>query len=127
MDEKQIGRRVKARRVARGWNKSELARKAGVSPSYVSKLEAGTYGSSSLNQMAKIATALGCDLDDLVTPSAAELETASRLHAELMLLGYDAEEAPVVDEAMSKLLQRTPDQRRQIIAILRTLAEHPPG
>jgi transcriptional regulator with XRE-family HTH domain len=37
----QIGAQVKARRKARGWSMRELARRAGVSQPFVSKLEAG--------------------------------------------------------------------------------------
>lgn len=61
----RIGEQVKAARIERGWNRSHLAWRAGVHPSYVGRLELGVYKQPSLTKVAAIADALGVRMSDL--------------------------------------------------------------
>lgn len=68
-----IGQRVRLLREAREWNQSDLARRAGVSSSYISRLESGQHHRPSHAQVGKIAAALGVHpselTGDLTSPS----------------------------------------------------------
>ena len=52
-------------REANGWNKADLARKANVSPSLITKIENGTT-KGSIATLSKIAEVLGVTLKDLL-------------------------------------------------------------
>lgn len=71
MDEelRQIGPRLRALRRGRGWTLEELAERAGMSPSTLSRLESGKR-QASLELVLPLARQLGIGLDDLVTPAA---------------------------------------------------------
>ena len=67
-----IGNRKALLRERRGLNKSDLAAKIEITPSYVSALERGKYGSPGAIMITRIADALGTSvaylLDGVVTP-----------------------------------------------------------
>jgi XRE family aerobic/anaerobic benzoate catabolism transcriptional regulator len=52
-----LGRRARARRLARGWTLREVAERSGVSPRFLVQLEAGS-GNISVRRLADVATAL---------------------------------------------------------------------
>lgn len=54
-----IGRRIRAARERHDWTMTELAKRAGVNHSYVSKVEIGAFGTPSVEKLSAIATALG--------------------------------------------------------------------
>lgn len=54
----------------RGWSMGQLAERAGVSRSYVGRLEAGVYDSPGAEQLMRIATAFGVPLGSLVPDDA---------------------------------------------------------
>ena len=58
--------RIQELREVKGWSQAELARRSGVSQSTISRLEAGTTPSIDLNNLEKLASALGCDPGYLV-------------------------------------------------------------
>lgn len=62
-----IGRRVRAARERLGLNQVDLARKAGVSPAYVNRLEIGRYARPSVEKLTAVAGVLGLKLADLTT------------------------------------------------------------
>lgn len=64
------GRRIKMAREVRGWNQTELATRAGVARSYISKLESNVYPSPSAAHLQRIADALGVSITDLTGPPA---------------------------------------------------------
>lgn len=69
MDElKQVGPRIRAIRHSRGWTLDELANRAGMSPSTLSRLESGKR-QASLELLIPITRQLGVGLDSLVNPS----------------------------------------------------------
>jgi transcriptional regulator with XRE-family HTH domain len=61
----EVGRRVRARRTELGLQQAELAERARLSPSYVSRLEAGQAGER-IGDLVKVAQALGWKLSQLV-------------------------------------------------------------
>lgn len=67
----EIGRRISARRIQRGLSQGTVSRRAGMDPSYLSRIETGRI-SPTLRTAMKIAEALGCTLDDLVAPFATQ-------------------------------------------------------
>lgn len=67
-----IGERVRERRTQLGLNQVELAARANLSPSYISRLEAGQTGER-LEDLVKVAQALGWRLSQLVGESDTEL------------------------------------------------------
>ncbi len=115
-----VGARVRDARVARGWNQSDLARRAGVSTSYISRLESGVYRAPSLDRIRKVATALGLTVAELSEPMPAVADGAG-LRAELHAMGFRSDEAPLVEEIAADLLQRSPRQRRALLEAIRTL------
>jgi len=64
---KQIGMRLRAYRHSRGWTLDELAEKAQMSASTLSRLESGKR-QASLELLLPLTRQLGIGLDDLVTP-----------------------------------------------------------
>jgi transcriptional regulator with XRE-family HTH domain len=60
----EVGRRVRARRTDLGLQQADLAERARLSPSYISRLESGQAGER-LGDLVKIARALGMKLSEL--------------------------------------------------------------
>jgi transcriptional regulator with XRE-family HTH domain len=60
-----FGERLKSLRRAKGWTQMQVAVAAGLSLSIVSQLEQQDYDNPTLATMRKLASALGCSLDDL--------------------------------------------------------------
>lgn len=63
-----LGKRIAAARERRGWNKADLARRSGVSRSYVSRVEAGDFKKPSIALINAIAESLSVDLSALTDP-----------------------------------------------------------
>jgi len=61
-----IGERLKRLRIRRRLTQTELADRAGVPQSLISKLEGGTRGNPSAQVLKRLATTLGCTTDYLV-------------------------------------------------------------
>lgn len=53
--------RVREQREQKGWSQAELARRAGVAQSMISRLERGQLQSVHLPTLEKLARVLGCD------------------------------------------------------------------
>ena len=68
-----IGTIVRRWREQRGWEQKELARRAGVSPSYVSRLEAGLMKEPGVEKLLVICRAFGRPIADLMHESGMEL------------------------------------------------------
>lgn len=66
MDDPQgLGERLRRARESRGWNQRELARRAGVANSAVSRLEGNEAVKPDFDTIVKLAIALECTLDYL--------------------------------------------------------------
>lgn len=91
-------------RRAKGWNQGELAEKAGTKSSQISKFERGTY-QPRLETLAKLAEALECTTDFLVTGRQPKEARDTRLRARLPLLeGLPQELRNVFVEFLDALL-----------------------
>jgi XRE family aerobic/anaerobic benzoate catabolism transcriptional regulator len=67
----ELGRRARARRLARGWTLRDVAERSGVSQRFLVQLEAGR-GNISVRRLADVARALDTSPADLLTASPAE-------------------------------------------------------
>lgn len=117
-----IGERVRERRVMLGLNQVELAQRANLSPSYISRLEAGQTGER-LEDLAKVAQALGWRLSQLVGESENELlaELRQRLPS-----GTDV--IVIFERLASALASVRDDDKTLILKTLETLVErYAPG
>ena len=63
-----LGQRIAAARRARGWSRSDLARKAQLDPSYVTRIEEAQYKRPSVDKVRVLAGALGVNVNDLTDP-----------------------------------------------------------
>lgn len=119
----RMGKRITRHRERREWSKAQLARKAGVAPSYITRIEQGKFGRPSVDLIKAIADALNVRVADLTDPEpAAEL---ADIHAALMAKGFRPDEAPLVDEILSDMVRQTGRQRTQVIAAIATLLAPP--
>lgn len=77
-----FGKRLAAKRRAKGWSQRELAREAGVSHTIVSGVEKGSRYSISTEAAKKLARALGVSVDYLIgTFEDEDEDTAVLAHA----------------------------------------------
>lgn len=76
----QIGAAIKARRLALGWSQAELAGRIELTYQQVQKYEAGTNRVSAA-VLAKVSSALGCELAALVPSEPGKAATVSDLEA----------------------------------------------
>jgi transcriptional regulator with XRE-family HTH domain len=72
----QVGRRLRQAREARGFSLREMARRIGVSPSFVSQVETGK-ASPSVGTLYSLVNELGLSLDEVMGDTAAIAETAA--------------------------------------------------
>lgn len=106
-----VGRRVRALRTDHGWTLRQLAERAGLSPRFVSQLEAGK-GNIAIGRLDNVARALGVPLADLV----AQTDPAStRARIDQLLAGRDEAELRRCADAIALVLG---EGQRQGIALL---------
>lgn len=113
-----LGKRIEAARLQRGWNKADLARKAGVAPSYITRIEQGKFDRPSIDQIRSIADALRVSVADLTDPAPAPVSTEERVAVTAM---FRPDEAQLVAEILSDLAQRSEGDRKQILNGLRLM------
>lgn len=115
-----IGRRVVEAREARRWDQSELARRAGVTASYVSRLERGLIPKPGAAHIARIAEALGRRPDDLLAPPA-DPETFAESSAlwGRVLAALGPERASLVAETVAGLADLAPDEQDFVLDLFR--------
>jgi putative transcriptional regulator len=114
----EIGRRTKHLRRERGWNQSDLARKSGVSISWVSRLEAGLFENPSAPMLAKIAGALRVPVDDLTNGPAARLSAEDERELE----GYLRD--PDLRVAFAQVGRLGDSERQFVLDFIRRFVEH---
>lgn len=107
-----LGSRIRELRQERRMSQIELARRAGLSPSYVSKLEADRYRRPSAEALLRLALALNVAVEELYRAA-----------------GYPvaAEEAPATDPELALYLSRigklSPHDQRVIKNMIRSMLE----
>lgn len=111
-----MGKRITEARERRRWSKAELARKAGVTPSYVTRVERGEYTRPSVDLVAAIATALGVRVTDLTEPAPAY----TGIEAELAAL-FQPDEAPLVAEILRVWARHDEKTRRFLLKTMKPL------
>ena len=118
-----IGERVRERRTQLGLNQVELAAKANLSPSYISRLEAGQTGER-LEDLVKVAQALGWRLSQLVGGS--ENELLAELRRQLPS-GTDV--SVIFGRVIAALAAGSPADQTFILRSLENIADRygPPG
>jgi transcriptional regulator with XRE-family HTH domain len=124
-----IGRRVREHRVALGFSQRELAERASLSVSYLSRLERGCYADPSATYLSKLAATLGCGVGDLLGEAAdhqrdsddRELDQVfATAMAELM-----PEEKRTLKEYIRLLLRLSRERRGQRSLSLPRRVDHP--
>lgn len=115
--------RIAARREAAGLTKGQLATYAGVSPSWVGRLEGGQIVGPSIQKLGDIARVLGCTVQDLIGPESSAATTEVEVPVEKApavrrLLRYSADQLNRLAEATGTLFSEpVPDEE----------PEHKPG
>jgi transcriptional regulator with XRE-family HTH domain len=109
-----LGQRIAAARRVRGWNKSDLARHGGVTPSYITKLEAGRIDRPSMEKIRALAGALGVRVTDLTDPPTADPD-AALLDQIRTLVGTDE---PLVRAIFADLAARTLEDRQSVLRFM---------
>src|SRR4051812_5763648 len=84
----RLGKKITTAREARGWSRSDLARRAHVDPSYVTRIEDAQYKRPSVDKVRAIALALGINVTDLTEP----LPVSGGIRGQLVAMGLDPEE-----------------------------------
>lgn len=63
-----LGQRISHERQRRGWTRSDLARKAGIDPSYVTRIEEAKFQHPSIGKVQSLANALNVPMSTLTEP-----------------------------------------------------------
>lgn len=118
MDARDVGRRVRAAREAKTLDQIDIAERSGLSRAYVSRLESGGILNPKLFDLNAIAQALNVKLEELLydpEPPLSEEEESdlARLEPQFKNLAF----------ATGRRYEKgTPEERRQMLAILKALA-----
>lgn len=113
-----LGKRIAAARQARGWSRSDLARKASVDPSYVTRIEEALYKRPSVDKVTRLADALGVRVTELTDPS--PIATTDPIAADLAAL-FEPDEAPTVAEILKAWSRPDRRTRRYLLDTMRPL------
>lgn len=102
---RRFGVRIVQRRKEKGWKQRELARRMGIEPSRLSRLERG-IGTARLEELARLRETLGGSVDELLFGAApVGIQELDRLSEELAQRGFP-EEADTLSKLFRLLLQR---------------------
>jgi transcriptional regulator with XRE-family HTH domain len=102
-ESRDVGTRLRAARLRRGWNRETLAFKSGLSWSAIEQIESGRRKNITLRTLSALSTALGVTTDYLVI---AAVTPAQMLHHAALLYGTDQEflgaAAPFLEEGIER-------------------------
>jgi len=125
-----LAQRITHERLRRGWSRAALARKAGIDPSYVTRVEQAKFQAPSVEKIRALASAFGLPVDALTDPpqpstpaddallrKMLERKLGNKPNAEMIqdLLDQTAGKAPV-----------DPDTRQTILDVFGTLTRSLP-
>lgn len=108
----QVGKRIERLREEKGLTQTDLAKKAHLSQGAISKIECGNRSRLALEQVERIATALGVGMGDIYTGFH---ESKVRGRAALASLGL----APEAQDAIIELSLRPDIEQRELGRILK--------
>lgn len=118
-----IGLRIKHAREERQWKLTDLATRAGVPVSYVSKVESGAIQAPSAEYVGQIAAVLGWSSDDLLR---GRPQTVDPTLADAVAQALGSNKAHLVEAAIEALRELPPAERDHAIDVLHTLATNWP-
>ena len=123
----RLGKAITRARERRHWSKADLARRAGVAPSYVTRIEQGKFLRPSVEQVKSIAVALGVSMADLTDPPPLA-GVSSGIETELRTLFPDPEMAPLVAEILQTWARHDERTQRFLLKTMQTtVLEFPVG
>jgi transcriptional regulator with XRE-family HTH domain len=96
-----IGRKIAARRKARGWTQSQMAESLGVGYEAVSRMERGSI-LPTISKIIQVAEALDCPIDELLFESSNRASDQAQVIFR-MLEGLPEEERVVLIETLDRL------------------------
>lgn len=125
-----VGRRVAETRKDRGWNQKDLAARADVDASYISKVESGRIAAPSGEQIERLALALGVSVDELLRGKSAPPTPDEQLILSIRnALG--TEKAHLFEAVFEALRELPPNERDKALEVIHIIATnwptHRPG
>lgn len=121
-----LGKRICQARQDRRWSKADLARKAGLSPSYVTRIEQGAYDRPSMESVSAIASALGINVLTLTDPPPAEADDDRAELRRLIAQRVGPNNADLVDHLVTRLEGRGPVNTDAVLRVLDALLDAMP-
>ncbi|GAA2993070.1 helix-turn-helix domain-containing protein [Streptomyces fulvorobeus] len=103
-----VRRRIRALRVAQGWSLEELAARANVSQSTLSRIETGQRRLA-LDQLVTLARALDTSLDQLVETAADDVVTSPAIDAAHGLMRWSIKAEPGMSVVRRRMTEPPPD------------------
>ncbi|WP_420000200.1 helix-turn-helix domain-containing protein [Streptomyces boninensis] len=103
-----VRKRIRALRVAQGWSLEELATRASLSQSSLSRIENGRRRLA-LDQLVIIARALDTTLDQLVETATDDVVTSPRIDAAHGIMSWSMKSDPGMTVARQRMTQPPPD------------------
>jgi transcriptional regulator with XRE-family HTH domain len=123
-----LAQRITHERLRRGWSRADLARKAGIDPSYVTRVEQARFSAPSVEKIRSISAAFGLPVDALTDPPAPETPDEDVLLRRLIerKLGNRAN-AELVQSVLEQARGRPPADQATILRMLGVLVESLPA
>ncbi|MFF2555057.1 helix-turn-helix domain-containing protein [Nocardia sp. NPDC058058] len=103
-----VRKRIRALRVAQGWSLEELATRAHLSQSTLSRIENGQRRLA-LDQLVTLARALGTSLDQLVETAADDIVTSPMIDAAHGLMRWSMKAEPGMSVVRQRMTEPPPD------------------
>lgn len=119
----RMGKAITKVRERHRWTKADLARRAGVAPSYITRIEAGQFERPSVDQIKAIANALGVPLSDLTDTAPA---VADGIEVALSAM-FPPDRAPLVAEIVRVLARHDAKTQWFILGTMKPLVQGIPG
>jgi transcriptional regulator with XRE-family HTH domain len=113
-----LGKRITAAREAKGWSRSDLARRASVDPSYVTRIEDAQYKRPSIDKVNALAGALGIRVTDLTEPKPSEVPAGT---AAALSEIFRADEAREVADILMVWARHSEKTRKFILKTMKPL------
>jgi transcriptional regulator with XRE-family HTH domain len=123
-----LAQRITHERLRRGWSRTGLARRAGLDPSYVTRVEQAKFREPSVEKIRALAAALGLPVDALTDPPPPETPDEDVLLRRLIerKLGNRAN-AELVQSVLEQARGRPPADQATILRMLGVLVESLPA
>ncbi|MBN6040522.1 helix-turn-helix transcriptional regulator [Amycolatopsis sp. 195334CR] len=110
-----VRQRIRALRVAQGWSLDELAARAGLSPSSLSRIETGRRRLA-LDQLVTLARALDTSLDQLVETDTEDVVSSPAIDAPRGLMRWPIKADPGMTVVRQRMTSPPPDQPSRLRA-----------